>query len=158
MLDKATQWLVYRPATLLDHVQDVFALAIRFYVGWQFFKAGQLKINSWSNTLQQFQFDFQVPLLPPYPAAVLGTFGELFFPVLLWVGLTTRLAAVGLQIVNIVAVISVLYLFPNGLSDPAFGDHFLWGLMMLGLTIYGPGRLSIDYLLIRRRRNVFPGM
>ena len=80
MLDKATQWLVYGPATLLNHVQDVFALAIRFYVGWQFFKAGQLKINSWSNTLQQFQFDFQVPLLPPYPAAVLGTFGELFSP------------------------------------------------------------------------------
>lgn len=155
MIDKATHWLVERPATLLDYAQDIFALAIRLYVGWQFFKAGQLKIGSWSNTLQQFQFDFQVPLLPPYPAAVLGTFGELFFPLLLWIGLTTRLASIGLQIVNIVAVISVLYLFPNGLSDPAFGDHFLWGLMMLGLTFYGGGRISLDYLLIRRRQKVF---
>jgi len=155
MIDKATQWLVERPATLLDYAQDIFALAIRLYVGWQFFKAGQLKIGSWNNTLQQFQFDFQVPLLPPYPAAVLGTFGELFFPILLWIGLTTRLASIGLQIVNIVAVIAVLYLFPNGLSDPAFGDHFLWGLMMLGLTFYGGGRISLDYLLIRRRQTVF---
>ncbi|WP_428097471.1 DoxX family protein [Candidatus Rariloculus sp.] len=155
MLDKATAWLINHPANLLNGFQDVFALAIRLYVGWQFFKAGQLKINSWSNTLQQFQFDFQVPLLPPYLAAVLGTFGELFFPLLLWVGLTTRLASIGLQFVNVVAVISVLYLFPNGLSDPAFGDHYLWGLMMLGLTFYGPGRLSIDFLLIRRRQRVF---
>ena len=155
MLDKATAWLIYHPANLLTGFQDLFALAIRLYVGWQFFKAGQLKINSWSNTLQQFQFDFQVPLLPPYLAAVLGTFGELFFPLLLWVGLTTRLASIGLQFVNVVAVISVLYLFPNGLSDPAFGDHYLWGLMMLGLTFYGPGRLSIDFLLIRRRQRVF---
>lgn len=155
MIDKATQWLVERPATLFNYVQDIFALAIRLYVGWQFFKAGQLKIGSWSNTLQQFQFDFQVPLLPSYPAAVLGTFGELFFPLLLWIGLTTRLASIGLQIVNIVAVISVLYLFPNGLSDPAFGDHFLWGLMMLGLTFYGGGRISLDYLLLRRRQRVF---
>ncbi len=155
MIDKATQWLVERPATLLNYAQDLFALALRLYVGWQFFKAGQLKIGSWSNTLQQFQFDFQVPLLPPYLAAVLGTFGELFFPLLLWIGLTTRLASIGLQIVNIVAVISVLYLFPNGLSDPAFGDHFLWGLMMLGLSFYGGGRISLDYLLLRRRQKVF---
>ena len=155
MIDKATRWLIELPATLLNHVQDIFALALRLYVGWQFFKAGQLKIGSWSNTLQQFQFDFQVPLLPPYAAAVLGTFGELFFPLLLWIGLTTRLASIGLQIVNIVAVISVLYLFPNGLSDPAFGDHFLWGLMMLGLSFHGGGRISLDYLLLRRRQNVF---
>ena len=155
MIDKATQWLVERPATLLNYAQDLFALALRLYVGWQFFKAGQLKIGSWSNTLQQFQFDFQVPLLPPYLAAVLGTFGELFFPLLLWIGLTTRLASIGLQIVNIVAVISVLYLFPNGLSDPAFGDHFLWGLMMLGLSFYGGGRISLDYLLLRRRQKIF---
>jgi len=155
MIDKATQWMVERPATLLNYAQDVFALALRLYVGWQFFKAGQLKIGSWGNTLQQFQFDFQVPLLPPYLAAVLGTFGELFFPLLLWIGLTTRLASIGLQIVNIVAVISVLYLFPNGLSDPAFGDHFLWGLMMLGLSFYGGGRISLDYLLLRRRQKVF---
>ena len=155
MIDKATQWMVERPATLLNYAQDVFALALRLYVGWQFFKAGQLKIGSWSNTLQQFQFDFQVPLLPPYLAAVLGTFGELFFSLLLWIGLTTRLASIGLQIVNIVAVISVLYLFPNGLSDPAFGDHFLWGLMMLGLSFYGGGRISLDYLLLRRRQKVF---
>ncbi len=155
MIDKATQWMVERPATLLNYAQDVFALALRLYVGWQFFKAGQLKIGSWNNTLQQFQFDFQVPLLPPYLAAVLGTFGELFFPLLLWIGLTTRLASIGLQIVNIVAVISVLYLFPNGLSDPAFGDHFLWGLMLLGLSFYGGGRISLDYLLLRRRQKVF---
>jgi len=155
MLDKLVASLVHQPAKMLKLVQDIFALLIRFYVGWQFFKAGWLKLNSWGSTMQQFQYDFQVPLLPPTAAAALGTFGELVFPVLLWIGLTTRLAAVGLQIVNIVAVISVLYLFTDGLSDPAFGDHYLWGLMMLGLTFYGPGKLSADHILSARSSTAY---
>lgn len=149
MLAKAMTLLIDRPATVLDRLRDPLALGLRLYVGWQFFKAGVLKLGAWDATLQQFQYDFHVPLLPPGPAAVLGTFGELFFPLLLWIGLASRLAAIGLQVVNVVAVMSVLYLFSDGLSDPAFGDHYLWGLMMLLLTVYGPGRWSADFLLRR---------
>ena len=152
MLDKATTLLVAQPASLLNPGQDILAFVVRLHVGWQFFKAGWLKVNSWSNTLQQFQSDFQVPLLPPVPAAVLGTFGELFFPVLLWIGLTSRLASIGLQIVNIVAVMAVYHFFADGLglADSAFADHWLWGLMLLLVTFFGPGRISLDYLLSRR--------
>jgi putative oxidoreductase len=157
MLQTAATWFVARPAALLKLPQDVFMLFVRIYVGWQFFKAGWLKLNSWGNTLSQFQNDFQVPVLPPFPAAVLGTFGELFFPVLLWVGLSSRLASVGLQFVNIVAMMSVVHYFSDGLGyrDPAFADHYLWGLMMLAISFYGPGRLSADYLLSRHRGGSF---
>ena len=155
---KLSVFFIKWPAEIFDRFQDVFLLALRLYVGWQFFHSGLLKLNSWSNTLYLFQYEYKVPLLPPYPAAVLGTFGELFFPVLLWVGLTGRLAAAGLQAVNIMAVIS----YAHVLFNPDFGtgtptDHYYWGLMMLVIMIFGPGRASLDELLSRYSFRVKPG-
>lgn len=143
--------LIRLPANVLGSIQDVFALAVRLYVGWQFFNAGLLKIGSWSNTLFLFEHEYRVPFLAPYPAAVLGTFGELFFPLLLWLGLFGRLSAVGLQAVNIMAVVAYAHVIFN----PEFGtgaaaDHYLWGLMMLIIMFYGPGKLSVDEWLSRR--------
>jgi len=155
MLDKTVGVLVDLPAKILNLSQDLFALALRVYVGWQFFKAGLLKFNSWGSTLELFGDIYEVPILPPVLAAVSGTFGELFFPLLLWIGLTTRLAALGLQIVNVVAVIAVLHFFDDGLANSAFADHYLWGLMMLGLTVYGPGRISVDHFLSRQSKTAY---
>ena len=143
MLTKLTANLVVFPERLLSPFGDVLALVVRLYVGWQFFKSGWLKIGSWASTVGQFESTFQVPILPALPAAVLGTFGELVFPVLLWIGLTTRLAAIGLQVVNIVAMIAVVHFFDAGFSDPAYADHYLWGLMMLMLTFYGGFWISL---------------
>jgi putative oxidoreductase len=35
--------------------------------------------------------------------------------------------------------------------EAALGDHVLWGTLALFLIIYGPGKLSLDYLLNRSR-------
>ena len=149
LIPKLTRLLIEWPEKMLTPVADVFALGIRIHVGWQFFKAGQLKIGSWASTVGRFESTYEVPLLSPYLAAVLGTFGEIFFPILLFIGLTTRLAAIGLQIVNIVAMFSVLHFFNDGFSNSAYADHWLWGLMLLALMVYGGGRLSADQLLKR---------
>lgn len=149
---KAIQYLfISVPANILDGLRDIFALAIRVYVGWQFFTAGLLKISSWSNTLFLFEHEYEVPFLAPYPAAVLGTFGELFFPVMLWLGLFGRLSAIGLQAVNIMAVVAYAHvIFNPEFGTGAVADHYLWGLMMLIIMIYGPGKLSVDEWLSRR--------
>jgi putative oxidoreductase len=146
------RWLIELPERVLPWLHDPFALALRLYVGWPFFHSGMLKLGSWAGTLQQFETDFEVPLLPPHAAAVLGTFGELTFPVLLWTGLATRLAAAGLSVVNVVAAISVVHFFDDGLADPAFADHYLWGLMLAVLLVHGGGRGSLDGLIAYLRR------
>ena len=131
--------------------RDLLLLALRFYVGWQFFNAGLLKLGSWNNTLFLFQYEYKVPVLPPYPAAVLGTFGEILFPVLLFVGLFGRLSALGLQAVNVMAVVAYAHVIFN----PEFGtgaaaDHYFWGLMLVVIFVFGPGRYSIDGWLAGR--------
>lgn len=152
MLAKLVHSLIELPAKALTPLSDLLALGLRWYVGWQFFKAGWLKIGSWDTTMYLFQYEYHVPLLSPLPAAIAGTFGELFFPALLFVGLTTRLAALGLSIVNVVAVVSYAQvIFSEGFESTVIG-HYLWGLVLVVVMVYGPGKLSADELLARRTR------
>jgi len=125
---------------------SLVSLALRFYVGWQFFKAGMVKISDWGATSALFHDLYHVPVLPPELAAVMGAAGELTFPVLLFLGLLSRPAALGLFFVNLMAVISYPDLFTFE-CPAAINDHCFWGAMLLVLVAFGPGRLSLDYWL-----------
>jgi putative oxidoreductase len=127
----------------------VLALALRLYVGWQFFKAGMIKLHDWQATLGLFHTEYHVPLLPPDLAAVMGAGGEIAFPVLLALGLLSRPAALGLFFVNLMAVVSYPQLFMFD-CPAAVNDHFYWGILLLVLAVYGPGRLSLDSLWGKR--------
>jgi putative oxidoreductase len=81
---------------------------------------------------------------------VVGTFGELFFPVLLILGLFGRLGALGTFAVNAMAVISYAHVLLTEGFEAAIGQHILWGTLLLGLTVFGPGKISLDYWLERR--------
>lgn len=133
----------------IDRLQPLLLLAARLYVSQIFFRAGWLKITAWSNTLALFRDTYKVPLLPPELAAYAGTFGELFFPVLIVFGLAGRVGAAGLFAVNVMAVASYLDLF--GFECPAgINSHYYWGSILLALVVFGPGRISIDALIVRR--------
>lgn len=126
-------------ANTLDRLQPLFALAIRLYVAKVFLVSGWLKFSRWDATRALFENEYHVPVLSPQVAAVLGTCAELGLPVLLALGIGTRAAALALFVFNIVAVVS----YPD-LSDAGLKDHILWGALMLVITVYGPGKLSID--------------
>ncbi len=129
----------------LSYLAPLADLALRIYVGNVFWKSGLTKFQSWDTTLQLFTYEYHVPLLSPEVAAYLGTFTELFFPVFLVLGLAGRFAAVWLFIFNIIAVISYPELNAAGLEQ-----HKVWGLMLLTLSLRGPGRLSFDAWLEKR--------
>ncbi len=88
-----------------------------------------------------------MPLLPSALAAWLGTGGELLLPPLLALGLAGRFAALGLFVVNAVAVISLTDIAPAALQQ-----HQFWGSLLLGLLLWGPGPWSVDALTLRRLR------
>jgi putative oxidoreductase len=138
-------------ARMLNPLQSLFALGARVYVCWQFLKSGYLKITTWDTTLYLFDNEYHTPVLSPHVAAVAGTFGELFFPTLLIIGLAGRLSAIGLFCVNAMAVISYSQVLLAEGSEAALGQHILWGSLLLFLIVFGPGRISVDYLATRRR-------
>jgi putative oxidoreductase len=128
-----------------QYAAPVLDLAIRVWVAKAFFLSGLTKIQSWDSTLALFENEYQVPLLPPELAAYMGTFTELFFPVLLVLGIGTRFAAGVLFIFNVIAVIS----YPD-LSEAGLKDHHYWGLLLLVTLLHGPGKLSVDHFIRRR--------
>jgi putative oxidoreductase len=132
-------------ARLLDTLRPLLLLGFRLYVARAFFMSGLTKTHDWSVTLALFTDEYHVPVLPPPLAAALGTATELSMPVLLVLGLGSRFAAGVLFIFNIVAVIS----YP-ALQDIAIKDHILWGTLLLVLTIFGPGKIALDYWLENR--------
>lgn len=129
----------------LPHIQSLLGIIGRFYVSWIFFASGLTKIADWESTVFLFEYEYSVPLLPVTLAAILATVGELVLPVFLTLGIATRVSALGLFIVNAVAVISLEEIAPVALSA-----HIIWGLILLHTTVWGAGKISGDYLLIRR--------
>lgn len=136
-------WALLQTSTgALAALQPAALLAARLYVGGVFFRAGLSKLRDWDTTLALFQDEYQVPLLDPVVAAWAGTAGELVLPVLLIAGLGGRFAALGLSVVNVVAVLSLAEV-----PEAALQGHVFWGSLLLGLLLWGPGRWSIDHPL-----------
>jgi len=138
-------------ARILNPLQSVFALGARCYVSTQFLKAGYLNYTNWVGTLSLFATEYHVPLLSAHDAAVAGTFGELCFPTLMVLGLYARLSAIGLFVVNIVAVVSYQQVLLAPGFEAALGQHILWGILILSVIVYGPGKISLDHLFNQAR-------
>ena len=135
-----------RIITILEtYLAPVLDFAVRFWLARVFFMSGLTKIQSWDSTLSLFENEYAVPFLPPELAAYMGTFTELFFPVLLVLGLGTRFAAGVLFLFNIIAVVS----YPD-LGEVGLKDHQYWGLLLLIPLLHGPGKIAIDHFIRRR--------
>lgn len=144
-IDDLRAWLARFPLSII-------LLAGRIGVGATFFKAGLLKYNSWEFTVKLFQDEYRVPLLDPAVAARIAMVQELTIPVLLFLGLATRIAT--LPLLGMIAVIQ-LFVYPN-----AFNDHLLWGAILVLVLTRGPGVFSVDHLIEhgwRRRAVMMPG-
>jgi len=107
-----------------------------------FWRSAQTKLANWDLTLQLFQSEYKVPILPPELAAYIATGIELTTPVLLVLGLGSRLGASAMLAMTLVIQ---LFVYPQ-----SYPDHLLWAGPLLYLILRGPGTLSIDYLIRRQ--------
>lgn len=122
------------------------ALAIPFYrsgaTKWDGFL--QLKSSAVFLFTEEFRLHFFWGVVP-YPAPALMAFlagvGEIVLPVLLILGLATRLSALGILVMTIIIQLTV----PAGLIN----FHLPWAAMALALVAYGGGTLSADRLIAR---------
>ncbi len=121
---------------------DAAALALRIFPAAVFFASGQTKLDGWriaDSTWFLFEHEYALPLIPSDIAAVAATVAEHVLPILLVLGLCTRLSALGLLVMT--AVIQV-FVYPG-----AWQTHGLWAACFLALIVAGPGRVSVDRAL-----------
>lgn len=125
----------------LDALRPLACLLARLYVAKVFFLSGLTKVRDWDTTLLLFQEEYKVPLLSPGVAAVMGTGGEIVLPVLLVLGLGGRTAALGLSVVNVMAVLSL-----SDIAPAAMEQHIGWGVLLAALALFGGGPWALDRL------------
>ncbi|WP_413189131.1 DoxX family protein [Paraburkholderia sacchari] len=119
------------------------ALAVPFWRSGVLKWHGFLQLNDTAIDLFTDEFRLHLPGGPyPFPApavfAFLSACGEIAFPVLLVLGIGTRFAALGLLLMTCLIELTV----PDG-----WPVHITWAAMALGIAAWGPGLISIDYLL-----------
>lgn len=122
---------------------DLLLLVQRLGVAAVFFQSGRTKVEGWftipDTTVELFRSEYALPLLPPDLAAYLAAAAEHLFPILLALGLVTRLSAAAL--LGMALVIQFL-VYPD-----AWPTHLSWAGLLLPLIALGGGRLSLDRLV-----------
>lgn len=135
---------------------SLVALLARFSIAAVFWNSGQTKVEGFAinlvsgefqlgwprlsdSALALFRDEYRLPLLPPEAAALLAAGAEHLFPVLLLLGLGTRVSALALLAMTLVIQ---LFVYPG-----AYATHGTWAALLLLLLARGPGALSLDHWL-----------
>lgn len=113
---------------------DINLIQGHFQLGWPHLKPSALYL---------FSEEYRLPLIDPHLAAILAATAEHVFPILLLLGLATRLSALGLLCMTLVIEI---FVYPD-----AYPIHGVWATVLLLLISRGPGWLSLDHLLFKPR-------
>ena len=140
--------IIQRGIAALDRIPHWFiALAARVFPAAVFWQSGETKVAGWHlkpSAIALFENEYQLPLIDPTIAAYISAFSEHFFPVLLVVGLATRLSALALLCMT--AVIEI-FVYPG-----AWPTHGVWATCFLVVIARGPGSLSLDHLIAHKYR------
>ena len=139
--------------------ESVILLVARFAIAAVFWRSGQTKIEGFSldliamkvelglprlaeSTGFLFEYEYDLPLIPPMAAAILATLAEHILPILILSGLFTRLAGFGIAMMTLVIQ---LFVYPD-----AYPTHATWLAIALLLMYRGAGIFSFDHWLAKR--------
>ena len=122
---------------------DALLLVQRIGIAAVFFMSGRTKVDGLltvnETAFELFRYEYALPLLPPEPAAYAATYAEHLFPILLVLGLCTRLSAAALLMMTLVIQI---FVYPD-----AWPTHLSWAGLLLPLIALGGGKISLDRAL-----------
>ena len=126
---------------LIGHAS--LALIDRVAIGAIFFLSGRTKVEGFltltDSAYALFREEYKVPLIPHEIAAHLAAYSEHLFPLLLVLGLCTRLSA--LALLGMTAVIQI-FVYPD-----AWPTHLSWAGLLLYLIARGAGPVSLDRVI-----------
>ena len=129
---------------LIPH--SLLALLARLVMALIFFKSWLTKVDLATLSIKPATFflfanEYKLPVISSELAAYATVAAELGLPLLLFVGLFTRYAALAMLIMTFVIQ---TFVYPG-----AYATHGLWAVALLLIMKYGPGRFSLDHLFWR---------
>jgi Predicted membrane protein len=123
-------------------------LVARLGIAAIFFLSGRTKVEGiitvTDSTYELFRTEYALPLVPPEFAAMMAAWAEHLFPILLVLGLFTRLSAFAL--LGMTLVIQT-FVYPD-----AWPTHLGWAAILLPLVARGGEAWSLDALIFPDRR------
>ena len=134
----------------MPFMEALTLLFIRISLAGIFWRSGRTKVDedSWlsvsDTAIFLFEEEYKGVPLPPEFAAYMATYAEHLFPILLVVGLFTRLSA--LALLGMTMVIQI-FVYP----EAWWSVHMIWVALALVLILRGGGSLSLDQLLTRKK-------
>lgn len=141
---------IYKQITASQLARDITLLFLRIGFGAVFFRSYQTKVEDGTlfeltdTTYFLFEEEYAGVPIPADIAAPLATYAEFFLPLLLLLGLGTRVAAAGLVMMTLVIQ---LFVYPDAWWNP----HMNWVAMGLILIVFGPGRIALDHVIGKAR-------
>ena len=135
-----------------DCGKGISILALRLFAAYEFGEAGLAKWRgeNWFADIRD-AFPFPFDLLPAGLSWNLAMGAELVVPVLLVLGLLTRLGALALMVLTAVAWYAVHAGNGYNVCDNGYKMAFIYLLLLLPLLLQGAGKYSLDYLLFRKK-------
>lgn len=119
---------------------SLLSLFARLSIAGIFLMSGRTKVEGFltitPGTIELFRSEYNLPLISPELAAHLAAYAEHLFPLLLIVGLLTRLSALALLIMTLIIQ---CFVYPD-----AWATHLSWACLLLLLVGRGGGALSLD--------------
>ncbi len=153
-------WLNRQLERITAPWHDLGLLALRLWVGQEFLLAGWTKVAAGPHAPEWFaglNFPWPQSVLPADTNWVLAGYGELLLSVALLLGLSSRLAALGLLYITFVAVYTVHFDLGWAGWNQIEGDEglgfkvpLMLALMLLTVLTQGPGRYAADAWVARR--------
>jgi putative oxidoreductase len=128
-------------------------LLIRLTLGVVFIQTGWGHLTHMNDTIQNFRDDFGVPL--PELSARLASVTEFFGGILMLLGLGTRLAALPMAFVMLVAIATARGAAIEGFTFDGFTallglEEWSYLIMFLTIVVIGPGGVSVDAFIARK--------
>lgn len=129
-------------------------LVLRLFAAYEFFEAGLEKWRgeNWFADIQT-EFPFPFYLLPAQLNWQLAMCAELLLPILLVLGLATRLSALALAILTLVAWYAVHAGLGYNIGDGGYKMAVIYLVVLLPIILNGSGKWSLDHWIHAYRQS-----
>ena len=133
-------------AKISELLSPLALLALRLPVAVVFWRSGRTRVEGWNildiTDSQAFIFEYEFGMPFPVVTAHVTAIAEHLLPVLLVLGLFTRLGALGMLTMTLVIQLFIY-------SDAWLNAHMFWTAILFAVAVLGPGKISVDHLLGR---------